>query len=109
MENTEPQKDDLSRRYWLFEISQYYPTGGIDDVSHTSDNLADLVLLANESTYDEVYIFDAQERKTVAYNIDISPKQYTEPLSPEDVCWILPEIHREAIRLGLARKPIIPE
>ncbi|WP_339179270.1 hypothetical protein [Oceanobacillus sp. FSL W7-1293] len=58
---------DLTKRYWIFIIREYYPTGGLDDVVYTTDMLSDALDIQreNDGIWDEVYIFDSERRKVL--------------------------------------------
>ena len=43
---------DLTKRYYLFSISEYYPAGGLSDVEETFDNLDEAL------TYQPVWSMD---------------------------------------------------
>lgn len=52
---------DLKQRYWVFDISEYYPSGGLLDVERTFDDREAAKAFATEDT--DRAVFDADERK----------------------------------------------
>lgn len=59
--------EDLEKRYWLFEIYKYYPSGGFEDISLTSDDLKEVMEKFNKSNSDDKYIFDSLEKKNIIW------------------------------------------
>ena len=54
---------ELKKRFWVFEIEQYYPGGGLSDICGTFDRLDDARKFAKDRGDDfRVYIFDVDER-----------------------------------------------
>lgn len=58
----ENKMSDLEQRFWVFGYHAYYPTGGLDDVDTTFDDLEEARSHGKkllEKTYDAVEIFDS--------------------------------------------------
>jgi hypothetical protein len=51
---------DLTKKYYVFEYSMYYPAGGLEDLSKTFDDILDALSYAHSSDYDYVTIFDRE-------------------------------------------------
>ncbi|HHI3608512.1 TPA: hypothetical protein QCU10_005841 [Bacillus anthracis] len=50
---------NLKHRYWVFGIDQYYPVGGLDDVTFSSDSIEEAIEHAKTDTSDSVNVFDS--------------------------------------------------
>ena len=60
---------DLRRRFWVFLITQYYPSGGLGDVAYTADTLQevrDWLTKGRHRDLGEIDIFDAHLRREVS-------------------------------------------
>lgn len=51
------------KRYWLFIFSEYYPSGGVGDLTHLSDDLEALIGIAKKlkTEYNNWHVFDAHK------------------------------------------------
>ena len=59
---------DLDRRYWVFVMTQYYPSGGLSDIKATFESKKEAIHYAKEhdkTKYDWVEILDVNHRKTI--------------------------------------------
>jgi len=53
---------DLTKRYWLFAWSRFYPEGGLHDLQATSDDYSYLRENAKHIEYDEAEILDTEDK-----------------------------------------------
>lgn len=58
---------DLRKRYWVFVVAAYYPSGGLDDIAHTTSDLEEARALkkAARDPYAYPSIFDSLENEMV--------------------------------------------
>ena len=54
-------KPDLSKRFWCYGYSEYYPSGGMDDLKFTTDDL-DEAMNFSDKYYD---IVDIEKREII--------------------------------------------
>lgn len=52
---------EKDKRYLLFEYDQYYPGGGIGDMTNSFDTLDEAIDAADESEYDYQEVYDRIE------------------------------------------------
>lgn len=52
---------NLKHRYWLFDIPEFYPTGGLSDIEHTTDNVESAYVLVEDNP--ELILFDSINRE----------------------------------------------
>ena len=55
-------KIDHKKRYWIFFIEDYYPTGGVHDVEKTTNSLRIARKYLNDCFYE---VWDMDKRKEV--------------------------------------------
>lgn len=53
---------NLNHRYWVFGIDQYYPVGGLNDITFTSDSVEKAIEHAKTDTSESVDIFDSTNK-----------------------------------------------
>lgn len=59
---------NLKQRYWIFDFSYYYPSGGLDDVKYTFDllSLAKIKMgMMRDSSNGKAYLWDSKENKKI--------------------------------------------
>ena len=62
---------DLKKRYWVFGIDQYYPSGGLSDVVFSTDNISTAWEYIKDPgkfrgyRSDSMFIFDSEKREYV--------------------------------------------
>ena len=67
---------DLNKRYWLFTIEQYYPSGGLGDVRQTFDTIEEAEEKFQKIKNDEwglmkIQIFDSERRVYLRNDEDV--------------------------------------
>lgn len=70
---------DLSKRYWLFNFPDYYPSGGLDDVYMTADTIEEFTNIGGYKLEiygdvlpvliisDNCYIYDKVNNERIEY------------------------------------------
>lgn len=53
---------NLKHRYWVFGIDQYYPVGGLSDITFSSDSIEEAIEHAKTDTSDSVSVFDSVKK-----------------------------------------------
>lgn len=53
---------NLKHRYWVFGIDQYYPVGGLNDITFSSDSIEEAIEHAKTDTSESVSVFDSVEK-----------------------------------------------
>ena len=58
---------DLTKRYWVFVIYYYYPSGGFHDIELTTDDEGEATKFATDkySKYTDVEVFDRKKLKII--------------------------------------------
>ncbi|QEM43060.1 hypothetical protein CHOTACABRAS_6 [Bacillus phage Chotacabras] len=51
---------DIQHRYWLFDIPEFYPSGGLYDIEHTTDNVEEAHVLLEDNP--KLILFDSITR-----------------------------------------------
>lgn len=51
---------NLKHRYWIFDIPEFYPTGGLSDITYTTDNIEHAYIKVEDDP--ELILFDSIER-----------------------------------------------
>ena len=54
-------------RYMLFEIWAFYPSGGLEDCTQSSDDLDQMIWAFEGSNADRAYVYDRLEGKNVRF------------------------------------------
>ena len=71
---------DYKKRFWVFGMWTYYPSGGLGDIYGTFDTLEDARTCGRLGSYDHVYIFDADER--IEFDVYTEAEQFEKKQCP---------------------------